>query len=85
MVLKGTLRKVSLVTCDHCSKEISKHSKKDFIRCLYTANFNLRKFANEVAMLREYIENGQKVEPPKDTSNDASVHATESVVVKNEQ
>ena len=41
MGLTGALREVSLKTCPHCKKEYGRHSKKQFMKCLYTANYNL--------------------------------------------
>lgn len=41
MGLTGQLAQVAVKTCPHCNKEYGKHSKKGFMRCLYTANYNL--------------------------------------------
>ena len=41
MGLTGTLKQISLRQCPHCNQEYGKHAKKQFMRCLYTANHNL--------------------------------------------
>ena len=41
MGLTGTLRIVSTKKCPQCNTEYGKHSKKRFMKCLYTANYNL--------------------------------------------
>jgi hypothetical protein len=47
MGLTGTLRDISSKICPHCNKQYGDangqkgHSKKQFMKCLYTANYNL--------------------------------------------
>lgn len=59
MVLRGFLGEVAKSKCKQCGKEYyaahdrrRKHSKKDFIECLYTSNLNLenanRNLANTI-------------------------------------
>lgn len=52
MGLTGTLRRVALETCPHCNKEYGKHSKKGFMKCLYTANYNLYNVVIELNQLK---------------------------------
>ncbi len=40
MGLTGALLEISGKKCPHCSKTYGKHSKKQFMKCLYTANYN---------------------------------------------
>jgi|FLOH01.1.fsa_nt_gi hypothetical protein len=48
MGLSGALLEIASKTCPHCKKQYGDtnngkkgHSKKQFIKCLYTANYNL--------------------------------------------
>lgn len=41
MGLTGRLGQIAIRICPHCRSEYGKHSKKNFIRCLYTADYNL--------------------------------------------
>ncbi len=41
MGLTGALKEISGKKCPHCRKEYGRHSKKQFMKCLYTANYNL--------------------------------------------
>ncbi len=52
MGLTGVLRKVALEVCPHCNKEYGKHSKKGFMKCLYTANYNLYNVVIELNQLK---------------------------------
>ncbi len=52
MGLTGVLRQVSLEICPHCNKEYGKHSKKGFMKCLYTANWNLYNIVIELNELK---------------------------------
>jgi len=52
MGLTGVLRKVALEVCPLCNKEYGRHSKKKFMKCLYTANYNLYNMSIELAQLR---------------------------------
>lgn len=61
MGLTGALRQVALKICPHCNKEYGKHSKKGFMKCLYTANYNLY---NVVIELNE-LKSKQPLELPK--------------------
>jgi len=61
MALTGVLRRVASKVCPHCNKEYGKHSKKGFMKCLYTANYNLY---NVVIELNE-LKAKQPLELPK--------------------
>ena len=63
MGLTGVLLEVSRKTCGHCKKEYGKHSKKGFMKCLYTANLNLYQLMIENQKLKN--ENLQTPEPVK--------------------
>ena len=52
MGLTGTLAQVAVKECPHCQKEYGKHSKKNFMRCLYTANYNLYNVVVELNELK---------------------------------
>ena len=58
MGLTGVLKKVSEKTCPHCNKPYADyngmkgHSKKQFIKCLYTANHNLYNAILEIDRLK---------------------------------
>ena len=52
MGLTGALKRVALETCPHCNKEYGKHSKKGFMKCLYTANYNLYNVVIELNQLK---------------------------------
>lgn len=63
MGLTGVLLEVSRKTCGHCRKEYGKHSKKNFMKCLYTANLNLYKSIMEVQRLKaETVNEPQTIE-----------------------
>ena len=61
MALTGALKQVALKVCPHCNKEYGRHSKKGFMKCLYTANYNLY---NVVIELNE-LKAKQPLELPK--------------------
>jgi predicted transcriptional regulator len=63
MGLNGTLKQISMQTCPHCRKEYGNHSKKSFIKCLYTANYNLYHLATELNTLKNPQPVEQVVEP----------------------
>jgi len=52
MGLTGVLREIATKECPHCNKEYGKHSKKGFMKCLYTANYNLYNVVIELNELR---------------------------------
>jgi len=55
MPLTGKLKQVSVRKCPHCQTEYGEHSKKQFMRCLYTADYNYYTLAEEHNMLiQEY-------------------------------
>jgi len=64
MGLTGTLKQIATKTCPHCGKQYGDgggkkgHSKKQFMKCLYTANYNLY---NAVLKIKE-LENAGKNE-----------------------
>ncbi len=62
MGLTGTLLQISKQKCGHCKKEYGKHSKKGFMKCLYTANYNLYTAYNK---LNEFEEEKKKNEQEK--------------------
>lgn len=56
MGLTGTLRIVSTKMCPQCNTAYGKHSKKQFIRCLYTANYNLYNVMIDLQELRKEVD-----------------------------
>ena len=63
MGLTGTLKRISTQKCPHCKKEYGKHSKKSFMRCLYTANVNLYNATQQIqTILTTNIEKKPKAE-----------------------
>ncbi|KKN13483.1 hypothetical protein LCGC14_1005770 [marine sediment metagenome] len=59
MPLTGTLKRVAEDECPHCRKQYGKHSKKAFIRCLVTADYDL---ANAIVMIERLKEGAKPVE-----------------------
>jgi hypothetical protein len=57
MGLTGALKEISGKKCPHCKKEYGKHSKKQFMKCLYTANYNF------YHLLQEYDKVTQRESP----------------------
>lgn len=47
MGLTGALKEISGKKCGHCKKKYGDHSKKQFMKCLYTANYNLHRMVQE--------------------------------------
>jgi hypothetical protein len=41
LALTGALKKVAEHKCPHCEKDYGRHSKKQFLRCLYTSDYHL--------------------------------------------
>ena len=76
MGLTGVLKQVASKVCPHCSKEYGKHSKKGFMKCLYTANYNLYNVAIELNELKA----NQALELPKKivTNDVANVKMTDN-------
>lgn len=66
MGLTGVLLEVSKKTCGHCRKKYGEHSKKNFMKCLYTANLNLYSSVMELNKLRSEMEVDTPKEAPKD-------------------
>ncbi len=52
MGLTGTLFQIASKQCPHCKKTYGKHSKKGFMKCLYTANYNLYNAVMEIQDLK---------------------------------
>lgn len=66
MGLTGTLKRISTQKCPHCKKEYGKHSKKSFMRCLYTANVNLYNATQQLQIMLQNKDNiVEKIEKPK--------------------
>ncbi len=63
MPLTGKLKQVAGHKCPHCQTEYGEHSKKQFLRCLYTSDYNFYKLAEEHNML---IEEYKKIKEGKD-------------------
>lgn len=53
MGLTGALLEISNKKCPHCRKVYAKHSKKQFMKCLYTANYNLYHIIQEYNKLKK--------------------------------
>jgi len=52
MGLTGALKRIATQVCPHCNKEYGRHSKKGFMKCLYTANYNLYNVVIELNQLK---------------------------------
>lgn len=66
MGLTGTLKRISTQKCPHCKKEYGKHSKKSFMRCLYTANVNLYNITQQLEIISpNRYDVVEKTEKPK--------------------
>ena len=67
MGLTGALKEISGKKCPHCHKKYGDHSKKRFMKCLYTANYNLYHLIQEYNKLRKVNESPveEKIEEPK--------------------
>jgi hypothetical protein len=53
--LTGALKKVGIRKCPHCKDEYGNHSKKQFLRCLYTSDYNFFTLAEKYnALIEEY-------------------------------
>lgn len=67
MGLTGTLKQISTQKCGHCNKPYGDtkdgkgHSKKQFLRCLYTANYNLFEAIEEIDRLKNQKEIFEKI------------------------
>ncbi len=89
MGLTGLLREVSVKTCPHCKKEYGKHSKKGFMKCLYTANFNLYNAHIEIQKLKNekiVVEDGKfEVETPEGMQTVQVPEGTKVEMVENEK
>ncbi len=66
MVLTGVLFQIASKQCPHCKKTYGKHSKKGFMKCLYTANYNLYNAVIEIQGLKEKYEQEIDVEKKND-------------------
>ena len=53
MPLTGVLKQVSSRKCPHCKDEYGDHSKKQFLRCLYTSDYNFYELATKYNQLVE--------------------------------
>jgi len=62
MGLTGALLEISGKKCPHCRKVYGKHSKKQFMKCLYTANYNLYHLIQEYNKLKK-VDESPVVEP----------------------
>jgi len=71
MGLTGALKEISTQKCGHCRTEYGRHSKKQFMKCLYTANWNLYSISQEYnRMLEELkINKGNDVKEENETIN----------------
>lgn len=78
MGLTGTLLQISTRQCPHCRKDYGKHSKKQFMRCLYTANHNLYSAAIRI---NELTGNMVEEEKPKEIPQNIVVTEDGSVEV----
>ena len=62
MGLTGALFGISKQICPHCKQTYGEvggkkgHSKKEFMKCLYTANFNLYNAVMEINRLKSELE-----------------------------
>lgn len=63
MPLTGTLKEIGKRKCPHCKEEYGEHSKKQFLRCLYTSDYNFFHLAERYNML---IEEYKKLQGEKD-------------------
>lgn len=67
MGLTGTLKDISYMKCIHCDKPYGDvggkkgHSKKQFMRCLFTANYNLEEAMKEIDRLLNQKETFDKI------------------------
>lgn len=61
MPLTGKLKEISTQICGHCKKQYGKHSKKGFMKCLYTANYNLYNAYQELNLMKERNETLDKI------------------------
>jgi len=70
--LTGILRQIAIQKCAQCKKEYGKHSKKGFMKCLYTANYNLYDAIIRMDQLNQTINELQKEQgkPEKITVDD---------------
>lgn len=53
MPLTGVLKTVGSRKCPHCKNEYGSHSKKQFLRCLYTSDYNYYNLAQQYNTLIE--------------------------------
>jgi len=51
--LTGALKKVAGHKCPHCQKDYGEHSKKQFLRCLYTSDYHLYELITKHNELQE--------------------------------
>jgi hypothetical protein len=65
MGLSGALLEISTKKCPHCKKTYGKHSKKQFMKCLYTANYNL------YHLLQEYNKTTEELKKLDGTAKEA--------------
>lgn len=63
MGLSGALKEVALKKCPHCKKEYGKHSRKQFMKCLYTANYNLYHLLQEYNKIKADAKESSEVKP----------------------
>ena len=66
MPLTGALKKISGHSCPHCKKEYGDHSKKQFLRCLYTSDYNFYKLVTEFNNLQNEHDNLTKEDVSED-------------------
>ncbi len=81
MGLTGTLLQISRQKCGHCKKEYGKHSKKGFMKCLYTANYNLYHAYEKL----NGIEEETKKKAQEDTFDKITVDEKGKVVIDGEE
>ena len=73
MGLTGALLEISGKKCPHCRKVYGKHSKKQFMKCLYTANYNLYHLIQEYNKLKNADESPKEEPVPKVDSGEEIV------------
>ena len=61
MTLTGVLRQIGASKCGHCQKLYQDHSKKGFIKCLYTANWNLYQCMAKLEELQAILKEKESV------------------------
>lgn len=76
MGLTGTLKNISTLECPHCNKKYGLHSKKGYMKCLYTANYNLYKLVLEFQDYKREVESKTEQPQTTQTTNSEVQHVT---------